>query len=121
MKSTCGIGIFALCFTMFAAEHVKVSPEEVLFLAHFNTKAGVETGNVDELINNAEVTSGNGGFPFKDSAPANEALNIVGKGRYFSIGSSWSNLSGGQQDIITVSFSIWFLTRRNAAAMRGME
>ena len=52
MKSTCGIGIFALCFTMFAAEHVKVSPEEVLFLAHFNTKAGVETGNVDELVNN---------------------------------------------------------------------
>ena len=62
MKSIYGIGIFALCFTLFAAEHVKVSPEEVLFLAHFNTKAGVETGNVDELINNAEVTSGNGGF-----------------------------------------------------------
>lgn len=86
MKSIYGIGIFALCFTLFAAEHVKVSPEEVLFLAHFNTKAGVETGNVDELINNAEVTSGNGGFPFKDSAPANEALNIVGRERYFSIG-----------------------------------
>ena len=86
MKSICGIWGFALCLTVFAADHVKVSPDEVLFLAHFNSKSGFEAGNGDDLINNAEITSGNGGFPFQDSSPAKDALNIVGKGRYFSIG-----------------------------------
>ena len=70
---------------LYAAEHVKVAPDEVLFLAHFNSKSGFETGNGEDLINNAEITSGNGGFPFKNSSPATEALNIAGKGRFFSI------------------------------------
>ncbi len=85
MKIFNGLVIWFFSFSIFAAEHVQVSPEEVLFLAHFNTKTGFERGNDSNLINHAEITSGNGGFPFQDSSPSREALNIVGKGRYFSI------------------------------------
>lgn len=85
MKSFLVIGSLAFCFTAFAAEHVEVSPDEVLFLAHFNSKSGFEVGNGKEVVNNAEITTGGKGFPFKNVS-VNEALDLAAGDRYLAVG-----------------------------------
>ena len=74
-----------LSFALLAAEHVPIDPADVLLLAHFNSKQSIQIGNIKGLIDNGEITGGETGFPFKDSSPQPEALDLKGSGRYFAI------------------------------------
>lgn len=85
MKIFNGLVIWFFYFSISAAEHVKVSSDEILFLSHFNTTAEVESDNRKAFLNNAAVTSGCAGFPFRDSLPTAEALNLSEIGNFFAL------------------------------------
>ena len=55
---------------------VKIAPEDILFLSHFNSSLMPEVGNAKNMACRSNITSGQKGFPFKDSAPRAECLDV---------------------------------------------
>ncbi len=74
--------VFAMVSWAWSAEPVAVGSDDLLFLAHFNHTLTPEKGNSEGMINRAELTAGFKGYPFLDSVPGPEALNVHRGRRY---------------------------------------
>ena len=74
--------LLSLCaFGLTAAEPVKVAPENVLFLAHYDQSTEPAAGNLENAQCPARITSGSAGFPFQNGS-RQEALDLNGYGKY---------------------------------------
>ena len=73
--------LFISSFALFAADPVKVAPESVLFLAHYDQNTEPAAGNTENAQCPARITSGSQGFPFKNG-DIQEALDANGYGKY---------------------------------------
>ncbi|MBO4491838.1 MAG: hypothetical protein J5944_10815 [Lentisphaeria bacterium] len=77
MKKLLFIPLILTVFCCRGIEPVGVSPDEILFLAHFNASLKPEIGRTAGMEGTGELTSGSRGFPFRNSVPAPEALNLT--------------------------------------------
>ncbi|MBQ9337115.1 MAG: hypothetical protein IJS14_07465 [Lentisphaeria bacterium] len=73
--------LFISSFALFAADPVKVAPENILFLAHYDQSTEPAAGNTENAQCLARITSGTKGFPFKNG-DLQEALDANGYGKY---------------------------------------
>ena len=80
------------------AEEIKpatVAPEDVIFLAHFNSSLKPEAGSSDGIVEKASVSTGNKGYPFKNSAPRAEALDVTQRNHYAAFQAKGFNTEEG--------------------------
>ncbi|MBE6357073.1 MAG: hypothetical protein E7058_08190 [Lentisphaerae bacterium] len=73
----------------------KVAPEDVLFLAHFNSSLKPEAGISEGIVEKTTVTTGNKGYPFKNSAPRAEALDVSKRNQYAAFSAKGFNVQEG--------------------------
>ena len=73
----------ALPLILGGAELVKVAPEDILFLAHFDHSTDLDKGNMEnaELVK-GKLTSDNAGFPFAGKGKQ-EALDLSTYGKQY--------------------------------------
>lgn len=60
-----------------------VAPEDVTFLAHFNSSVEAETGGAPK-VNKAAITTGGKGYAFKNSSAGAEALDVSKRGTFLA-------------------------------------
>ncbi len=86
----------AAFFFVRAQEFVSIAPEDILFLAHFNSDLRPELGRHEGMtINQALITGGGSGYGFNDSVPRAEALDVCRDGKYLAFPAE-GNFEGGR-------------------------
>lgn len=88
-------------------EPVKVNQDEILLLAHFNSRGEPEIGISDGMVNRGAITAGEQGVKFKDSAPRAEALDLTAAGSVLALPGN------GNIDVRQGTIQFWFKPRWN--------